>query len=161
MTESSTISLEEVRSRFLEAEARLGDAAAAIRSIEDAGNRVGAARESLTAAGEEIHGLAGRFGDVASSLTENAEELRRGVDAIRLGDPAAVRRQIEELDAAFTAMQSVTSDRFRDVQAAQTSLAEQLVRTQHAQRAAHMEARIGAVVTVLLAVAVLVLLVIR
>ena len=116
MTESSTISLEEVRSRFLEAEARLGDAAAAIRSIEDAGNRVGAARESLTAAGEEIHGLAGRFGDVASSLTENAEELRRGVDAIRLGDPAAVRRQIEELDATFTAMQSVTSDRFRDVQ---------------------------------------------
>ena len=88
MTEPSSVSLDEVRERFLEAEARLGDAAKAIQAIEDAATRVEAARESLTSAGEEIRGLAGQFSEVAASLGANAEELRRGVDA----SPSGTRR---------------------------------------------------------------------
>lgn len=153
MTEPSTVSLDEVRERFLEAEVRLGDAATAIRAIEDAAIRVGAARESLTSAGDEIRGLAGQFGNVASSLTENAEELRRGVDAIRLGDPAEVRRQIGELDASFSAMQSVLSERFGSLEAGQAAAAE-------SARAARTETRIiGALTAILLIVTIVILLV--
>lgn len=161
MTDPTAVSLDEVRTRFLEAEARLGDAANAIRSIEDAASQVGAARGSLTAAGEQIRGLAGQFGDVASALSENAEELRRGVDAIRLGDPAEVRRQIEELDAAFTAMQSVMADRFKGIESSNKAIAEDLAVTQLAQRSARLESRLMSGITVLLAFAVLVLLFVR
>lgn len=161
MTEPTAVSLDEVRTRFMEAEARLGDAANAIRSIEDAASQIGAARGSLTAAGEQIRGLAGQFGDVASSLSENAEELRRGVDAIRLGDPAAVRRQIEELDAAFTAMQSVMADRFKGIETVNATLADGLTLTQQAQRSARFESRLIGGITVLLVAAVLVLLFVR
>lgn len=161
MTEPTAVSLEEVRTRFLEAEARLGDAANAIRSIEDAASQVGAARGSLTAAGEQIRGLAGQFGDVASALSDNAEELRRGVDAIRLGDPAAVRRQIEELDAAFTALQSVMADRFAGIEASGQSLAAQIEVTQEAHRSTRLEIRIVGGLMLLVAAAVLVLLLVR
>ena len=153
MTEPSSVSLEEVRERFLEAEARLGDAAKAIQAIEDAATRVGAARESLTSAGEEIRGLAGQFTEVAASLGANAEELRRGVDAIRLGDPAAVRREIEELDAAFTAFQSVVGERFDASERAQT---DRDIRSEAASRSVRLEVRIfGALTTALLVAALL------
>lgn len=165
MTEPSTVSLDEIRQRFVEAEARLGDAAKAIRVIDDAAMRVGAARESLTSAGDEIRGLAGKFGDVAAALTENAEELRRGVDAIRLGDPAAVRRQIEELDASFTAMQSVMAQRFGGIEDAQTALAATLEtvgsRQEASAKAVRMEARVISMVTVLLIALAVVLLLVR
>lgn len=165
MTEQTTVSLEEVRERFLEAETRLGEAAKAIQAIDDAATRVGAARESLSAAGDEIRALAGQFADVASSLSENAEELRRGVDAIRLGDPAAVRRQIEELDAAFTALQSVMADRFGALEASQSALGVGIESTAAAHEAgtksARLEARIIGAVTILLVVGTIVLLLIR
>ena len=152
MTEPSPISLDEVRERFLEAEARLGDAAKAIQTIEDAATRVGAARESLTSAGEEIRRLAGQFSEVASSLGANAEELRRGVDAIRLGDPAAVRREIEELDAAFTAFQSVVGERFEASERAQT---ERSAHSEALGRSLRLEIRIFGVLTAALLVATL------
>lgn len=155
MTEPTSVSLDEVRQRFSEAEARLGEAANAIHAIEDAASRVGSARESLTSAGNEIRGLASQFGDVASSLTENAEELRRGVDAIRLGDPAAVRRQIEELDASFTAMQSVMADRFGGIEASQKAIAERLDAAASAQQSTRRESRIlGALSILLIAIVV-------
>lgn len=164
MTDNSSVSLEEVRDRFLQAETRLGDAANAIQAIETAATQIGSSRESLMTAGTEIRALAGQFSDVASSLTTNADELRRGVDAIRLGDPAAVRRQIEELDAAFTAMQSVMVDRFTHIEAAQTSLAARFDATDSRQdafaKSMRTEARIiGAVTVLLVALAVVLLLV--
>lgn len=165
MTDQPTVSLGEVRERFLEAEARLGEASKAIQAIEDAATRVGAARESLSAAGNEIRGLAGQFADVASSLTQNAEELRRGVDAIRLGDPAEVRRQIEELDAAFTALQSVITERLAALDASQGALSATVESTDAADRArtqsARTESRIFGVVTILLVGGAIVLLLIR
>lgn len=161
MTDPTGVSLDEVRTRFLEAQARLGDAANAIRSIEDAAAQVGAARGSLTAAGEQIRGLAGQFGDVASALSENADELRRGVDAIRLGDPAAVRRQIEELDAAFTAMQSVMAERFTGIEASNKSFADRLESVRRAQASARLESRLMGGLTLAVSVAVLVLLLLR
>ena len=158
MTEPSSVSLDEVRERFLEAEARLGDAAKAIQAIEDAATRVGAARESLTSAGEEIRGLAGQFSEVAASLGANAEELRRGVDAIRLGDPAAVRREIEELDAAFTAFQSVVGERFDANESAQT---ERSTRSETLSRSLRLELRVFGALTVALLLATLLLVFLR
>jgi hypothetical protein len=112
MTEQTNqISLEEVRVRFLDAEARLSEAATAVGAIQAAAERLGSAREGLGAAGERLGELAASMGDIASSLADNAIRLREGVDAIRAGDPAEIKRRIEELDAAFTAMQSVVGDR--------------------------------------------------
>ena len=161
MTEPSSVSLEEVRERFLEAEARLGDAAKAIQAIEEAATRVGAARESLTSAGDEIRGLAGQFAEVASALSENADHLRRGVDAIRMGDPAAVRRQIEELDAAFTAMQSTVVERFGNIETSQATAGSTLETISARSRSAIREARIIGAATMLLIVAVVVVTLLR
>jgi hypothetical protein len=105
------ISLEDVRVRFVDAEARLSDAAVAVGTIREAAERLGSAREGLGAAGARLGELAGALGGVAASLTDNAASLRAGVDAIRAGDPAEIKRRIEELDAAFTAMQSVVGSR--------------------------------------------------
>lgn len=87
------------------------EAVKAVAAIEAAASPLGSTRESLSTAGDQIAGLATRFGEVADSLGENATNLREGVGAIRPGDPAAIRRQIEELDAAFTAMQAVSGER--------------------------------------------------
>lgn len=118
MTEpTQEITLEEVRTRFLEAESRLNEAADAIAAIEQAAERMGVAHEGVVAAGGQLAGLASSMGDVATSLNDNATHLREGVDAIRAGDPAEIKRRIEELDAAFTAMQSVTVDWFNKLEA--------------------------------------------
>lgn len=117
MTEDTKeITLEDVRNRFLDAETRLTEVVAAVAAIQEAAGHLGAAREGLGVASERLGGLAGSMEEVASSLTDNATHLREGVDAIRAGDPAEIRRQIEELDAAFTAMQSVVGDRLTKIE---------------------------------------------
>lgn len=116
MTEQSPLTLDDVRLRFLEAQSQLADAGSAVETIRQSAERLGEARSGLANAGVEVAGLAERFGAVADAMAENAERLREGVDAIRLGDPAAIRRQIEELDAAFTAMQSVFGDRLTAIE---------------------------------------------
>jgi chromosome segregation ATPase len=158
MTEaSSVVSLEEVRARFLEAEARLEEASEAVATIEAAAASLGSTRESLSTAGDQVAGLATRFGDVADSLGENATHLREGVDAIRLGDPAAIRRQIEELDEAFTAMQAVTGERMTAVETSITKLGEQLTAVELRRQASERRALILAVVTIVGIVVVAVL----
>jgi hypothetical protein len=112
MTEPAALSLDDVRARFVDAETSLTEMAASIRSIEGAAERLVGAREGVAEASQHLAALAGSLGEVTSSLATNAQHLREGVDAIRLGDPAAVRRQIEELDSAFTAMQAVMGERF-------------------------------------------------
>lgn len=119
MTEPGTeISLEDVRVRFMEAEARLTEAAAAVASIEGAAERLGEARDGVIGAGQQLGRLAESMGEIATALTTNATHLREGVDAIRAGDPAEIKRRIEELDASFTATQVVMVERFDGVQAA-------------------------------------------
>lgn len=128
MTEPTALTLDDVRARFLEAEARLGDAAAAIKSIETATERLASAREGLADAGQQLAGLAGSLGEVAAALTDNAQHLREGVDAIRLGDPAAIRRQIEELDSAFTALQAVLGDRLTAIEGSTAEASQEVTR---------------------------------
>lgn len=165
MTETSVVSLDEVRERFLEAEGKLGDAAKAIQQIEAASTRMAAARDGLAAAGTEIRGLASQFAGVATSLSQNADELRRGVDAIRLGDPAAVRSQIEELDASLTVLQSVMAERFTGIETAQGSLKAEIeranARTDTSVKAMRTETRLIGIATVLMAVVIIVLLLVR
>lgn len=120
----SPVSLEEVRARFLAAETNLSDAAAAVGAIQEAAARVGSARDGLAAASEQLGELAGSLQEVASSLNDNAVSLREGVDAIRAGDPAEIKRKIEELDAAFTAMQSVVGERLTKLERLATALTE-------------------------------------
>lgn len=155
MTEQTNeITLEDVRNRFLDAETRLTETVAAVAAIQEAAGHLGAAREGLGVAGERLGGLAGSMEEVASALTDNATHLREGVDAIRAGDPAEIRRQIEELDAAFTAMQSVVGDRLTKI--------EQEVAAQVVALGAHMatsrrEARIiaaGLAVLMIVSIAV-------
>jgi hypothetical protein len=119
MTEpAQEITLEDVRARFLEAETRLGEASDAIAAIEQAAERMGVAHDGVVAAGAQLAGLASSMSEVSASLSANAIHLREGVDAIRAGDPAEIKRRIEELDAAFTAMQAVTVERFTKLDAA-------------------------------------------
>ena len=116
MTESNAVvSLEEVRARFLEAETRLEEASRAVGSIEAAAASLGTTRASLAEAGTGVANLAARFGEVADTLHANAEIFGRASDAIKLGDPAAIKRQIEELDEAFTAMQAVMGERLTEL----------------------------------------------
>jgi hypothetical protein len=122
--QTNQVSLEEVRVRFLEAETRLADAATAVGAIQEAAERLGSAREGLGVASARLGDLAGGMGDVAASLVENATHLREGVDAIKAGDPAEIKRQIEELDSAFTAMQSVVGDRLTDVEQQVSAVAD-------------------------------------
>ena len=119
MTDQAPLTLDDIRVRFLEAQSQLTDAASAVETIRHAAERLGSAREGLSVAGTEIAALAERFGSVADAMAENADRLREGVDAIRLGDPAAIRQQIQELDAAFTAMQEVMGTRFGALEAAE------------------------------------------
>lgn len=118
MTEQAPLTLDDVRQRFLEAQAQLTDASGAIEAIRQSAYRLGAAREGLADAGKEVAGLAERFGTVADAMADNAQQLMEGVEAIRLGDPAAIRQEIQELDAAFTAFQSVNGDRLTSIEAA-------------------------------------------
>ena len=121
--QTNEITLEDVRNRFLEAETRLTDTVAAVAAIQEAAGNLGAARDGLGIAGQRLGGLAGSMTEVATGLAENAAHLREGVDAIRAGDPAEIRRQIEELDAAFTAMQSVVGERMSKLEEGQAALA--------------------------------------
>jgi ABC-type transporter Mla subunit MlaD len=109
--QTGPVSLEDIRVRFLDAEAHLSEAATAIGAIQEAAERLGSARDGLAAASAQLANLAGSLEEVTSSLSDNAVSLREGVDAIRAGDPADIKRMIGELDAAFTGMQSVVGER--------------------------------------------------
>lgn len=161
----SVVSLDEVRARFLAAEERLTEASDAVGAIQQAALDIGSTRESLSQAGERLGALAGSVGEISTTLADNALHLREGVDAIRQGDPAAIRRQIEELDAAFTAMQSVLGERLatieqaeRDVKSAVAELRAEAA--SHGARAAR-EGRIIAAIGGVLFVVVIVLSLVR
>ena len=51
------------------------------------------------------------------------------MDAIRLGDPAEVRRQLNELEAGFDAFQSVVGERFGAIEERQSKAEQQLADT--------------------------------
>lgn len=131
--EEPQVSLEEVRTRFLEAETRLSDAATAVGAIQAAAERLGDAKEGLGAASSQLGRLAGDLGEISAALRENATRLREGVDAIRAGDPAEIRRQIQELDSAFTAMQAVVGQRLDGLDRSTDRIGQAL--TAHASRA--------------------------
>jgi hypothetical protein len=153
MTEQAPLTLDDVRQRFLEAQAQLTDASGAIEAIRQSADRLGAAREGLADAGKEVARLAERFGTVADAMADNAQRLMEGVEAIRLGDPAAIRREIQELDAAFTPFQSVMLGRLAPIE---RSLARADVVAQAQQR----ESRIATAILLTAVVVVGILIVI-
>jgi len=147
MTEPAALTLDDVRQRFLEAQAQLTDASGAIEAIRQSADRLGHAREGLIDAGKEVSGLAERFGTVADSMSDNAQQLMLGVEAIRLGDPAAIRQEISELDAGFTAFQSVMIERLTELDAS-------LARAEALSSARQRQQLILAVVTLIAVVVV-------
>ncbi len=154
MTDAAPLTLDDVRLRFLEAQSQLADAGSAVEAIRQSSERLGAAREGLVDAGTEVAKLAERFGTVADNLAENADRLQQGVEAIRLGDPAAIRHEIEELDAAFTAMQGVFGERLKAIETALAKIAA-------SSQAERRERLITAAVTIIAVVIVGVLVLVR
>lgn len=120
--EAGAITLEAVRTRFLEAETALADANCAITAIQGASMMIGEAKDSVTTSAGQLGALASALADMTGLLGENATALREGVDAIRLGDPAEVRRMLSELDEAFTAFQATTGERLEALAKQQTDL---------------------------------------
>lgn len=102
--------LDDVRQRFLDAETHLAGIGSTLERLSGAAAGIGQARQSLDQAGTALGALAATLGETADGLEANAAALRQGVDAIRLGDPAEVRRQLSELDAAFGAFQATVTD---------------------------------------------------
>lgn len=137
------VGLEEVRARFLDAEQALSDANRAITTIQGASAQIGGASQSVTDAATKLGGLASSLGDLTATLAENAVGLREGVDAIRLGDPAEVRRMLSELDAAFTAYQSTVVQRLDSAEARQGELTQQFEAIARTSRRQVFEARLG------------------
>ena len=120
--EAGAITLEAVRTRFLEAETALADANRAITAIQGASMMIGEAKDSVTTSAGQLGALASALADMTGLLGENATALREGVDAIRLGDPAEVRRMLSELDEAFTAFQATTGERLETLAKQQKDL---------------------------------------
>lgn len=149
MTEGQTLppTLDDVRQRFLDAETNLAGIGSTLERLAGAAAGIGEARQSIDQAGTALNDLANGLADTASELEANAVALRQGVDAIRLGDPAEVRRQLSELDAGFTAFQATVIERLTALEARQSKQVEtmsaefedSLVRSRRAQ----METRLG------------------
>ena len=163
MTEGQTLppTLDDVRQRFLDAETNLAGIGSTLERLAGAAAGIGEARQSIDQAGTALNDLANGLADTASELEANAVALRQGVDAIRLGDPAEVRRQLSELDAGFTAFQATVVERLTKLEARQTTLADTLrggneesaERTKRAQ----LEMRLGLIVVAILAVGAIVM----
>ena len=120
--EAGAITLEAVRTRFLDAETALADANRAITAIQGASMMIGEAKDSVTTSAGQLGALASALADMTGVLGDNATALREGVDAIRLGDPAEVRRMLSELDEAFTAFQATTGERLETLATQQRDL---------------------------------------
>ncbi len=124
--ETPALTLDEVRTRFLAAEESLGEAARAVAAIQGAAGQIAAARDGLAMSSTKIGELAASLSDLGAGLGENAVALREGVDAIRLGDPAELRRLIQELDAAFTAFQASVGERLEVIEQTESAASQQV-----------------------------------
>jgi hypothetical protein len=163
--QSSPPTLEDVRQRFLDAETHLAGIGSTLERLSGAAAGIGQARQSLDGAGTALADLATNLGETANELEANATALRQGVDAIRLGDPAEVRRLLNELDASFSAFQKTVIERFT---AADTSHAELkhavrsvLEESRSLSRRAQFEMRVGLVGLAVLTIAVIALVFVR
>jgi len=157
--------LDDVRQRFLDAETHLAGIGSTLERLSGAAAGIGQARQSLDQAGNALGQLAASLGETASELEANAAALRQGVDAIRLGDPAEVRRQLSELDAGFSAFQAIVIERLTAVEGHQSTLdrtvnAATEESRAHSQRA-QLEMRFGLIAVAVLALAAIVLPIVR
>jgi chromosome segregation ATPase len=119
--------LDDVRQRFLDAETSLSGIGATLERLSGAAAGIGQARQSIDQAGASLGQLATRLSETAAELGANAVALREGVDAIRLGDPAEVRRQLNELDAGFGAFQGLVVERLTAIESRQSALEATIV----------------------------------
>jgi len=159
MTDDNTRppTLDDVRQRFLDAETSLAAITTTLERLNGAAAGIGQARHSLDQAGAALGELATSLAETATELESNAVALRQGVDVIRLGDPAEVRRQLSELDAEFGAFQATVVERLDAIEGRQAvlstavSTAGQL--SQAASRRAQFEMRFGLIVVALIGLA--------
>jgi hypothetical protein len=163
--QSSPPTLEDVRQRFLDAETHLAGIGSTLERLSGAAAGIGQARQSLDGAGAALADLATNLGETANELEANATALRQGVDAIRLGDPAEVRRVLHELDGSFGAFQRTVIERFTAVEASQAELKRAvgsvLEESRSLSRRAQVEMRVGLVGLAVLVIAVIVLVFVR
>ncbi len=88
------ISLDEVRSRFIEAEDHLRRVAASITAAEAAGTELRQSRESLTAAADALIAVAGEVGKAATGFADHDAALARAIELLAAADPASVREDL-------------------------------------------------------------------
>jgi chromosome segregation ATPase len=142
--QTSPITLEDVRARFLETESKLREATAAVEELRSGAEGMATTRETLAAASRQLSELSTALTDVAGSLAENADQLRQGVDALRLSDPAEVRRQLDELAEAVAANQVVNSERLDQLEISARAATSEAGESTSAWLARNrLEARIG------------------
>jgi len=111
-SEREPISLDRVRSRFLDAEAKLIEAAESIESVRAAATEMREAREGLASAAGDVREMAEALERARASVEAAVGALQGGVEALRLSDPAEVRRQLVELSGGLTGLETGISDRF-------------------------------------------------
>jgi hypothetical protein len=146
-TQTSPITLEEVRTRFLEAESKLREATAAVEELRAGAEGMATTRETLALGARHLSELSTALTDVGGGLAENADQLRQGVDALRLSDPAEVRRQLDELAEAVAANQVVNSERLGQLEvSARAATSEASEATSASIARNRLEARIGFVI---------------
>jgi hypothetical protein len=163
--QSSPPTLEDVRQRFLDAETHLAGIGSTLERLSGAAAGIGQARQSLDGAGTALADLATNLGETANELEANATALRQGVDAIRLGDPAEVRRLLYELDASFSAFQKTVIERFTAVETSHAEIKRAvrsvLEESRSLSRRARIEMRVGLVGLAVLTIAVISLVFVR
>ena len=91
----NTLDLAEVSERFLQAEARLRDLAAAAESLSTESAQLGEARQS-------VRDLAGSVSQLTGTLEGLVEDLQLATQAIQQTDPATIVRRLDEFDSALT-----------------------------------------------------------
>jgi chromosome segregation ATPase len=93
----ATVSLEQVRARFLQADAALRDASASIESVRTASSQLGAARESLGNTGAAVAEMVGK-------LESAVVALQGGVAALGESEPAQIVKRIEVVEGSIAAL---------------------------------------------------------
>lgn len=91
------ITLDHVRARFMEADRTLREASDSIEAIRGAAQRLGEARDGLTAAGAEVGRMVEAFEQAREQLVAAVATLDEGVVALQRSDPARIVERVNEL----------------------------------------------------------------
>lgn len=109
--EVESVSLEQVRVQFLQAEEHLRRLATSIEEAKAVATELGASRESVAQAAESLASLADQIGGAANTFSDHDASLRRGIELLAAADPAAIREDIALLRSiAADSRESTSAD---------------------------------------------------